>query len=344
MSEVPLTIVGAHGSPYSRKMRAALRYRRIPHRWLVRGSKEDRGIPQAPVALIPVLVFPAQGTEPDEAMIDSTFQMRRLEERGRERSLIPPDPAIAFLDFLIEDYADEWLTKAMFHYRWAFDADAAKAAAILPRWARTDAPEEMIEEFSRAFRERQVGRLAIVGSNESTAPVIEEGYRRLLRTLDFHLREWPFVVGTRPGTADFGLFGQLSQLALFDPTPAAIALRESPRVVAWCHGVEDLSGLEVSDVDWMTHDAVPDTLLAVLEEVGRVYAPFLLANSHAIAHGDTWVECEIDGRKWLQKPFPYQAKCLRWLREARAALLPADRSAVDSLLSGTGCEALFADG
>jgi glutathione S-transferase len=339
MSESALTIVGVHGSPYSRKMRAVLRYRRIAHRWIVRFSKEDRGIPEVPVALIPILVFPGA---PKEAMIDSTFQIRRLEESRRERSLIPPDPALALLDFLIEDFADEWLTKAMFHYRWAFAVDAAKAAAILPRWSRTDAPEEVIEETSRAFRERQVGRLPLVGSSESTAPVIEESYRRLLRALDAHLRERPFVAGARPGTADFGLFGQLSQLALFDPTPAAIALDESPRVVAWCHGVEDLSGLAVSDADWLVRDTVPETLLALLAEVGRVYVPFLLANAAAIERGDARVECEIDGRSWVQNPFPYQAKCLRWLREARAALAPGDRSAADALLAGTGCEALFA--
>jgi glutathione S-transferase len=344
MSEAAIKIVGAHGSPYSRKMRAVLRYRHIPHRWIVRSSREDRGIPEVPVALIPVLVFPADGGAPEEAMIDSTFQIRRLEERWRGRSVTPPDPAIALLDFLIEDFADEWLTKAMFHYRWAFDADVAKAAAILPRWARTDAPEEMVEKLSQVFRERQVGRLAVVGSNESTAPVIEESYRRLLRVLDAHLRARPFVAGGRPGFADFGLFGQLSQLVLFDPTPAAIALEESPRVVAWCEGVEDLSGLEVSDADWLARDAVPDTFLALLAEVGRVYAPFLLANAAAIERGADRVECEIDGRKWVQKSFPYQAKCLRWLREAHATLAPGDRRAADALLAGTGCEVLFEDG
>jgi glutathione S-transferase len=341
MAEAFLKIVGAHGSPYSRKMRAVLRYRRIPHRWIVRFSKDDRDIPEVPVALIPVLVFPGEEGSPDEAMIDSTFQIRRLEERWRERSLVPPDPAIALLDFLIEDFADEWLTKAMFHYRWAFEADAARAAALLPRWARTDAPEGEVDRTSRMFRERQVGRLAVVGSSESTAPVIEESYRRLLRALDAHLRERPFAAGARPGTADFGLFGQLSQLALFDPTSAAIAMEESPRVVAWCHLVEDLSGLEVSQADWLQRDDVPDTLLALLAEVGRVYVPFLLANAAAIERGQPRVECEIDGRKWVQKSFPYQAKCLRWLREARAALAPGDRRAADALLSGTGCEALF---
>ena len=52
MSDAPLKLVGGHGSPYSRKMRAVLRYRRIPFRWIHRGSAQDVGIPEVPVALI----------------------------------------------------------------------------------------------------------------------------------------------------------------------------------------------------------------------------------------------------------------------------------------------------
>ena len=87
MSAAPLELVGAHGSPYSRKMRAVLRYRRIPFRWILRGSAQDVGIPRVPVALIPVLVFPGAGGAGDEAMIDSTPQIRRLE---RPHSITAP--------------------------------------------------------------------------------------------------------------------------------------------------------------------------------------------------------------------------------------------------------------
>jgi glutathione S-transferase len=342
MTARPPTIVGMPGSPYSRKLRAVLRYRRIAHVWVHQGSPESRGLPQARIPLLPQLVVPGDDGAP-EALVDSTPLIRRLEATHRGRAVVPPDPAMAFVDALLEDYADEWLTKPMFHYRWAFAPDVARAAAILPRWPRTDLPDERYAALGKTFADRQIGRLAVVGSNATTAPVIEESYRRLLRLLDAVLAGSRFVMGGRPGASDFGLFGQLTQLAAFDPTPAAVALAVAPRIVAWVDVVDDLSGLEPSDADWRSRNDVPETLRALLAEVGRVYVPFLLANARAIARGEPRVECTVDGRPWVQDPFPYQAKCLRWLRDGHAALAPEDRRAVDAILAGTGCERLFTE-
>lgn len=338
---LPLKLVGAPGSPYTRKMRALLRYRRIPYEFVIRDGPDDHGIPEVPVRLIPVLVFPGESGDYDDAMIDSSFQIRRLEELYEERSVTPPDPAMAFLDALLEDFADEWLTKAMFHYRWAHDRDADFAAAILPRWRRTDRPESEVAPVSRFIRQRQIDRLYVVGSNDVTGPVIEQSYHRILRALDAHLERHRFLMGGRPGASDFGFFGQLTQLALFDPTPAAVTFEQAPRVIAWCEVVEDLSGAAVTYADWLVADAIPETLRALLGEVGRYYAPFLVANAEAVERGAESVETEIDGRKWVQPPFPYQAKCLRWLREAHAALPGDARAGVDSMLAGTGCERLL---
>jgi len=340
MADQPLRIIGAPGSPYSRKVRALLRYRRIPYAWMQQGSPESRGLPQPRVALLPQLILPGLDGAP-EAVVDSTPLIRRLEGLYPGRAVIPPDPVVAFLDALLEDYADEWLTKAMFHYRWAFAPDIARAAAILPRWFRTNMPESQARALGKTVAERQIGRLAVVGSNETTAPVIEASYRRLLQLLDVHLTASRFVMGGRPGASDFGLYGQLTQLVGFDPTPAAIALDVAPRVVAWVDVVEDLSGLEPSETDWISRDAVPDTLRALLAEAGRVYVPFLLANAAALQRGAERVECTIDGRPWVQRPFPYQGKCLQWLREDYAALAPLEQRALGGLLEGSGCERLF---
>jgi glutathione S-transferase len=339
--EQPIRILGVPGSPYSRKLRAVLRYRRIPHAWIHHGSPESRGLPTARVALLPQLIVP-NGTGTPEALVDSTPLIRRLERMWSRRSVIPPNPVLAFVDALLEDYADEWLTKAMFHYRWAYPPDVAKAAAILPRWGRSDVPENQAQAAGEQFARRQIGRLGVVGSSDTTAPVIEESYKRLLRLLDARLGESRFLLGGRPAASDFALYGQLTQLAAFDPTPAAIAFEFAPRVVAWVDIMEDLSGLEPTDTQWISTDSLPDTLVAILAEVGRVYAPFLLANAAALASGAEHVDCTIDGRRWLQRPFPYQAKCLQALRERYASLAAHERRILDAVLAGTGCGRLFA--
>ena len=151
MTDHVLRIVGMPGSPYSRKVRAVLRYRRVPHVWVHQGSPEARGLPQPRVALLPQLILRGPDGAP-EAAIDSTPLIRRLEGLYAARAVIPPDPVMAFVDALLEDYGDEWLTKPMFHYRWAFAPDVARAAAILPRWSRTNHPESQAVALGRAIR------------------------------------------------------------------------------------------------------------------------------------------------------------------------------------------------
>ena len=131
-------------------------------------------------------------------------------------------------------------------------------------------------------------------------------------------------------------------LVMNDPTPVALSRSISPRAYAWTERCEDLSGLDVSDADWLDTSETPDTLRNILSEIGRVYVPFLLANAAAVRQGDAKVRCEIDGLPWEQDSFPYQAKCLIWLHEAYAGLADVDAARVDRIMRGTGCEALFA--
>jgi glutathione S-transferase len=326
------------GSPYSRKMRALLRYRLIPHRWLTFRSREHSELPAAPLPLIPALYLPSN--DGWQALSDSTFQIQRLEAEFPERSVVPQDPALAFLDLLLEDYADEWVTKMMYHYRWAIPENAENASKLLPRWT-LGIPEEMAQAFPDTFGKRQIERLALVGSNPTTAPRIEADYRALLDVLERHFRTQHFVFGRRPGRADFALHGQLSQLVQVEPTSQAMARALAPRVVAWCDLVEDLSGLSVAADGWLERGPLPDTLRELLALVGASYAPFLLANAEALASGADEVRCTIDGAEWVQPPFRYQGKCLEWLRAAYAELADSDRVAVDTALAGTGCESLF---
>ena len=339
---LPLRFKGAPGSPYTRKMLALLRYRKIPYELLIRNHREESSLPSPKVGLLPTFYLPNDAGE-IEAVVDSTPLIRRFEAAFGERYAIPSDPAVAFINYLVEDYGDEWLTKAMFHFRWYYEPDIEMAGKILPRWQSLNASDEELSQMDNFIRERQISRLYVVGSNDVTAPVIEDSYLRFLKIMDAIIEKQTFIMGSRPGSADFAVYAQLTQLAKFDPTPAAICLREAPRVYAWTDVVDDLSGLAVADDSFLTRGEARSALGDLLAEIGRVYVPALLANARALQSGSDTMEAEIDGREWTQPAFPYQGKCLQWIREEYNALASEDRISVDSILEGSGCEALFGE-
>ena len=76
---------------------------------------------QVKAPVIPVLELP-DGT----VMNVSTPLVLVLELKRRHpgaRSIVPGDAGEAFLAALLEDFADEWGTEAMFHYRWDQERD-----------------------------------------------------------------------------------------------------------------------------------------------------------------------------------------------------------------------------
>src|SRR6185436_9851670 len=97
MPDKRLRVVGIHGSPYSRKLLATLRYRRIPYAWIVSGSREDEGLPKPRVSLLPQLIGEDASGAPI-AVTDSTPILRELDAKFPERRVRPPDPVVALVD------------------------------------------------------------------------------------------------------------------------------------------------------------------------------------------------------------------------------------------------------
>jgi glutathione S-transferase len=324
---------GALGSPYSMKLRAVFRARHIPHVWVHGGKTHAAATAKVKAPVIPVLEYPD-----GQFANDSTPLIYDLEQRHPDRSIVPPDPGHAFLAHLIEDFSDEWLTKAMFGYRWLEEVDQLQ----MSRWLAFDAFKgggaERIEQFSTMFRERQVGRMALVGCTRENFTLIEASTRRVLAALEAHVVNEHWLFGSRPSLAEFGLYGQLSQLGV-DPTAQAMMRADYPFTYRWLLHVDDASGI---DGEWQAGDApLAPVLTALLAEIGRVYGPFLLANAAAAAAGETMFRMHIDGLAYEQGVFKYQAKCLSDLRARHAALPASARAQIDPLLDAAGCLAFL---
>ncbi len=338
----PIPIVGNPASPYTRKMVSLLRYRRIPYsiKWGdPRGFLKNLKIDEPKPILLPVTIFEVDGEE--KAVCDSTPIIRHLETEFSKRSVIPSNPALAFLNYVLEDFGDEWVTKYMFHYRWNFKDDIENASTRLPLLHDMNLDDQSHREFKKYVADWQTNRLWVVGSNEITAPIIEASYKRFLEQLEESLARHSFLFGKRPSSADYAIYGQLTQLIGFDPTSRSIACDRSPRVISWLDLMEDMSGLEPKETDWLSLENALGNLGSIFHEIGRVYIPALLANAQGIASkAESW-ETQIDGAIWEQKCFPYQAKCFKWINDEFNALNENDQSIVSSFLSKTGCKKLI---
>ena len=338
----PIPIVGNPASPYTRKMLALMRYRRIPYavEWGdPRALIKKMGLEEPKPILLPVLVFNIDGK--NKAITDSTPIIRHLENEFSVRRVIPSDPKLNFLNYVLEDFGDEWVTKYMFHYRWHFEDDIEKAGTVLPLMHDVSLENKSHLEFKKYFSELQTSRLWVVGSNNKTAPIIEESYKRFLNQLETCLSINPFLFGKRPSSSDYAIYGQLTQLIGFDPTSSAIAHNISPRAISWIDQMEDLSGLNVHEEDWITFEQAERNLSNIFEEIGKVYMPALLANSNAINQNEKTWTANIDGAEWNQKSFPYQAKCLQWINNEFEVLGNDDQEYILNFLRNTGCSDLI---
>jgi glutathione S-transferase len=325
---------GGLGSPYSMKVRAVLRYRRLPHDWV------QLGTPGAPdvLARVKVPVIPVLRLPDGRWMNDSTPLLHELERlHPGERSIVPDDPAQAFVAALLEDMADEWGTKAMFLYRWLRERDQRQASEWLAFDRLAGEGRDAILGHAARFRERQVGRMALVGCTQENAPLVESSADRIMALLDAHVVGERYLFGSRPSIADFGWLGQLSQLAV-DPTPAERMRERFPFLFRWLMQLDDASGVEGA---WRAPDApTPPAVAGLLAVAAEVYLPFLEANATALDEGRGTFRFEAWGMRYEQGTFRYQARCLAALRDAYAALPGAARERVDADLPAAAREAL----
>jgi glutathione S-transferase len=328
MSNDVYRLYGSELSPYSVKVRSYLRFKGLPHKWIVRGtSTQDEFQRYAKLPLIPLLMTP-EGT----ALQDSTPLIEEMERRHPEPALQPSDVPRAFLSALIEEYADEWGNKAMFHYRWSHEADRLSAAwRIAQAILGLDAKPADLENAAAGVADRMVPRLSLVGSHSATAGLIEASFRRQLEITEAHLMTRPYLFGARPCLADLGWGAQLYELAS-DPTPQAL-MQHFPGTLAYVARMVEPRALG----DFEPWEALAPTLTPLLtEEVARHYLPWAHANAVAVAAESRAFEVTLGGTVFSQAPQKYHVKSLTEIRrKAKVALEAAPGLA--AVLKDCGC-------
>jgi glutathione S-transferase len=320
-------IFGAEMSPYSVKVRSYLRYKAIPHQWILRNAESQADYQaHAKLPIIPLVVTP-QGT----GIQDSTPIIDQMERLFPEPQVHPDDSVARFVSALIEEFGDEWGNKWMFHYRWSRDVDQISSAGRIARMQAPGMSEQEHRGFAGKIRARMADRVWFVGSNAETAPQIERGFAEMLSLLESHLATRPYLFGARPAYGDFALWGQFYQMWR-DPTAGALIEGAAPRVLDWIHRML-WPRVEGDFEPWV---ALEPTLKPILKtQVGEKFIPWTLANEKALAEAREEFSVKLGGEVWTQKPQKYHARSLAMLRAKYAEA--SDKAALDPLLAQTGC-------
>ena len=323
----PYRIFGAELSPYSIKVRSYFRYKGIPHEWRRRSpANQDEFRRYAKLPLVPLVVTPD-----DRGMQDSTPILEAMEAQYPAPSIHPDDPTAAFVSVLLEEFGDEWGNKWMFHYRWARPADQESGARRIAQGMNPDADEGPLKAMTAQIKERMVPRVWFVGSNEQTAPQIEQSFLDTVDLIEAHLDGRDYLFGGRPAFGDFGVGFQMHQ-AWTDPTPGALLEERAPRTVAWVKRLVD----PTANGDFEDWESLAPTLMPLLEQqVGGIFLPWSVANADAIATGQDEFSVGLASGDWTQKPQKYHARSLAALRRKYSEL--SERSPIDAVLESTGC-------
>lgn len=318
-------IFGAEMSPYSVKMRSYFRYKKIPHQWFQRFQNEEEFQRLARLPLMP-LVVSAEG----DSLQDTTPVIEKMEQVFPDPSVHPDDSTLAFLSALIEEYGDEWGMKLMFHHRWISKADQLATSHILARELHPYGSREFVDAQAEKVLARMEGRLALVGSNEQSGPLITGYLENLLSILEPHLEDRLYLFGARPAFADFGLGLQVYEMAL-DATAGAIIRARTPNILRWAYRMTEPR----NGGPFEAWDSLRPTLAPLLEDVGGYFLPWSTANAKAIEAEEVTFSVELRGEEYVQASQRYHAKSLKDLKKRYERV--EDKSSLDPILEMTGC-------
>ncbi len=328
-ADQPYRLYGVTPSYFTRKIQAYFEYKRIPYLFRRFGG----GHPEARAAGWPG-GMPVVQTPDGGYMWDTTAMMLHLETRVPEPSILPSDPVQRFLCFAIEDVVDEWFYRPAVGSRWFFPQNREHGSWEIGREVSYETPLPCHEVATMVADYVTASCAAFGATQENIQAWIDEVLLPWVRVLNAHFEATPFLFGMRPCLADFALFGADAAHFINDPVCRGWLDEHGPAVVQHTHRL--LHPEDLAPGAWATPGDVPDTLIAVLRDMGRLYLPWV---SRATVAGEAELTFARGDRVTIVAP--------AFLKEARSVLLAryqdAPSDALDDVLARAGVREYFAN-
>jgi len=325
---LPLELHGPEVSYFTGKLEAVIRYMELPY----------QRFPTSPAALARptgVAQVPGLKLADERWMTDSTPIISWLDERYPAVAVTPSDPVLAFFSRLVEDWADEWLWRPAMHYRW----DYKEGAQLLSRILVHEAGQGIkLPDFVKRHVIRTRQRTLFTrgdGVSAETWDHVEKIYLDSLEALSAIFESRPYLLGSRPSLADFGLFGPMFRHFAMDPTSARIMRETAPAVYEW---TARLWNARASRNDGDLLDHVPEDWGPILDSIGSAYLPYLCANASAWKADRGRFDVNIEGAPYKEiRTSRYRVWCLEEIRRDFQALSPTHQADVQAKLEKHNC-------
>lgn len=330
--EQPLTLYGSVVSYFTGKLENYLRVKGVPYRLQAMQMPGDFKKVKAAVG---VEQMPAIQLADGRWMTDSSKIIQWFEAQSPAHSLIPDDPVQAFLCFLIEDYADEWLWRPAMHYRWHYPVDAQFASRTIVD--EMSSGVLLPSALKRLWITQRQRRYFTTGDGVMPQNIegVERIYLRLLEQLQAIFEQRDFILGDKPSLADIGLAGPFFRHFAFDPIPLEILRNKAPAVLEW---VARLWNTRIEQCHGRWLEGVPEDLTPLLNDIGQHYLPYLNANAAAVERGQSHFDVSVAGVDYRgARASRYRVWCLAQLRERYERLPNEAAKVVRDLLEENHC-------
>jgi glutathione S-transferase len=278
------TLYGWLVSPYTAKVRSMLVHKGIQFRDCEPSAAQMylKVKPAVGRVIMPTMQLADGSWRQDSALICD-----EIEACHPERPTQPPGAAQRLASSLLELHGDEWLPMLALYFRWAYGADAEGgtnaewAVAEFGRCAFPWAPSAIATHLAQPF----ASAMKAHRKTQGIAPDGQEKFARsLIRQLDVHLAEHPFLLGGAPCRGDFSLYGTLWAHLYRDPHSRPL-YDDAPHVVRWFerlhghHADPAFPGLAAradrATGQFLASDQVPLTLDPIFSTLFAEQWPFL---------------------------------------------------------------------
>lgn len=309
-------------SPYSIKAAATLGYAGIPCRVKHENLVNRYAVLQRLTGqtMVPVL------RRDDWAINDST-RIARWAEGQSERALVPEREGMEAVCWLLEEFADEWITRWMVFSRWCNDADARAAAREIGGEMTCGLPvvDRPLGRLASRMIKAQLGR---GGARESNRVALEQSRDRILQALEGYFDATDgYLFGGEPTAADFALYGQLEQYRR-DPT-GEDRMQVYPAISEWLDAVDRMRVphpvVAIRHGAEMELDKLRPLFGEMFGTYWRVIVAMHRARSEGLSRDDGPVRVELlDGTQFEAAPSRYVAGRVKFVLRQLDRLVAAE--------------------